>query len=203
MTEIDRLLEQVRRDVEQNGKSGAETVFLTNVQLHFPKEVLETTPTCDMDGAICDVSWFFKCAKEGKKVPCGNPDTSFWHKFFGPKAAPYGDTWDLKALKAHFMDPDTRRGVLINYADSMNPACVLCYQFHCSDYGVLDCFATMRSSDVANVLGQDLFMTKLILDEVSKMVGLIPGSITLNIGNAHVYYNDLEFTEEFTLEYGY
>ena len=61
----------------------------------------------------------------------------------------------------------------------------------------------MRSSDVANVLSQDLFMTKLILDEVSRMVGFTPGSITLNIGNAHVRYGDLEFTEEFTLDYGY
>lgn len=202
MTEIDRLLEQVQRDVELKGKSGSEAVFLTDVQLRFSSETLEVAPTCDVEGAICDVSWFFKCAKEGKVVPCGNPDTSFWHKFFGEKAHPYGHTWDIDALKTHFIDPDTRRGVLINHSDSACPPCVLCYQFHCSEYGVLDCIATLRSSDVANVLAQDLFMTKLILDEISKMTGFIPGAITFNIGNAHVYYNDLQFTEEFILDYG-
>ena len=202
MKEIDRLLEIVQRDVELHGTSGASTVFLTNVQFNVPRESFDAPSTCDVEGAICDVSWFFKCAKEGEVVPCGNPDISFWKKFFGNEAVPYGATWDLDAIKMHLEDPDSRRAVLYNHTDSVNPPCVISYQFQCVKYKVLDCTVNLRSSDVVNVLAQDLFMTGIILEEVSKMVGFEPGNITANLGNAHVYYPDLQFTEEFDIDYG-
>ena len=202
MTEIDRLLEKVQRDVELQGRSGAQTVFLTDVQITIPKEDLVAPSTCDVEGAICDVSWFFKCAREQQIVPCGNPDASFWIKFFGKDAKPYGSTWDLDALKLFFEDEDTRKGILVNYGDPLNPPCVLNYQFQCSDYKVLDCTANLRSSDVVNVLAQDIFMTLLILESISKMLGFEPGKLTLNLGNAHVYYNDLQYTEEFDIDFG-
>lgn len=202
MTEIDRLLEKVQRDVETYGKSGATTVFMTDVQLKIPRGNLEAPSSCDVEGAICDVSWFFKCAREQEVVPCGNPDASFWVKNFGKDAEPYGSTWDLDALKLVFEDEDTRKGILVNNLSSLNPPCVLSYQFQCSDYKVLDCTATLRSSDVANVLAQDVFMTTLILEQISKMTGFEPGGLTLNLGNAHIYYKDLQYTEEFVIDYG-
>ena len=202
MTEIDRLLEQVQRDVELHGKSGATTVFTTDLQIVIPRGETNAPSACDVEGAICDVSWFFKCAREQKAVPCGNPDTSFWIKFFGPDAEPYGSTWDLSALKLFFEDEDTRKGVLVNYSNPLNPPCVLNYQFQCVEYRVLDCTVNLRSSDVVNVLPQDIFMTMLILEEISKMLGFDPGSLTFNLGNAHVYYNDLQYTEEFLIDYG-
>ena len=202
MTRIDSVLEQVQKDVELKGKCGAAAVFLTNIQFTIPREDFASPISCDVEGAICDVSWFFKCAKARMVVPCGNPDGSFWIKRFGKEALPYGSAWNLPELKEQLEDPDTRRAILLNYARPEQPPCVTGYQFQCVEYGVLDCTATLRSSDVAKVLAQDVFMTKLILDEVSKMTGFEPGSITFNLGNAHVYYEDLTYTEEFTIDMG-
>ena len=202
MTRIDSVLEKVQKDVELHGRSGAEAVFLTNVQFAIPREDFESPMSCDIQGAICDVSWFFKCARARMIVPCGNPDSSFFIKFFGKKALPYGSTWNLVELQEHLTDPDTRRAVMLNHSGPEQPACVTSYQFQCLDYGILDCTATLRSSDVAKVLAQDVFMTKLILDEISSLTGFESGGVTFNLGNAHVYYEDLEFTEEYTIDYG-
>jgi hypothetical protein len=202
MTRIDSVLEQVQKDVEARGRSGAQAVFLTDVRFTIPRDYFESDITCDIEGAICDVSWFFKCAKARMIVPCGNPDTSFFIKFFGKDVRPYGSTWDLSSILDHLRDPDTRRAVLLNYSNPEVPSCVTGYQFQCSDYGVLDCTVTMRSSDVAKVLAQDVFMTKLILNEISKLAGYKSGSLTVNIGNAHVYYEDLQYSEEYTIDYG-
>lgn len=202
MKRIDRILENVQKEVELYGKSGADNVFKTNVQFTISREDFDAPASCDVEGAICDVSWFFKCAKERMIVPCGNPDTSFFIKFFGKDFVPYGSSWHLPGLLDHLKDPDTRRAVLLNSAGSEQPACVTGYQFLCSDYGVLDCIVTMRSSDVVNVLAQDLFMSGLILKEICSLSGYEPGSLTLNLGNAHVYYRDLQFTEEFLIDFG-
>jgi len=202
MNRIDLVLEQIQQAVELTGKSGAQSVFLTNVQFTIPSQDFDTQMSCDVEGAICDVSWFFKCAKERMIVPCGNPDASFFIRFFGKEAIPYGNTWNLVELKEHLKDPDTRRAILMNHAHPEEPACVTGYQFQCVNYGSLDCTATLRSSDVAKVLAQDVFMTKLILDEVCAITGYKPGNITFNLGNAHVYYQDLQYPEEFTIDYG-
>ena len=202
MSRIDSVLEQVQKDIELRGKSGAQAVFLTNVQFTIPREDFASQMSCDVEGAICDVSWFFKCAKARMTLQCGNPDTSFFIRFFGKNVQPYGNTWNLSSLLEHLSDPDTRRAVLLNHSNPEQPACVTGYQFQCSEYGVLDCTVTMRSSDVAKVLAQDLFMSKLILDEISELTGFESGSVTVNIGNAHVYYEDLSYTEEFTIDYG-
>lgn len=202
MKTIDRLLEEVQRDVETYGKSGAHTVFLTNLQFVISKNDFDAPSTCDVEGAICDVSWFFKCARERAEVPCGNPDISFWLKYFGPDAKPYGASWDLVAIKRLLEDTDSRQAVLCNLVDSHETPCVLSYQFQCERYGELDCTVTLRSSDVAKVLAQDVFMSGIILEEISEMVGMTPGNLTFNLGNAHVYYQDLEFSEENTIEFG-
>jgi hypothetical protein len=202
MSRIDSVLEDVQKNVELHGRSGAEAVFLTNVQFTIPREDFDSPMSCDIQGAICDVSWFFKCAKARSVMPCGNPDASFFIKFFGKKTLPYGPTWNLTELKEHLTNPDTRRAVMLNHAGAEYPACVIGYQFQCLDYGVLDCTATLRSSDVAKVLAQDVFMTKLILDEISSLTGFESGNVTFNLGNAHVYYEDLEYSEEYTIDFG-
>ena len=78
----------------------------------------------------------------------------------------------------------------------------MCYHFQEVEYGKLDCTVTLRSSDVAKVLAGDVFMSGLIQEQVAEMVGMESGDLTFNISNAHVYYNDLEYTEEFTIDYG-
>ena len=203
MKTIDRILENVQREVELYGKSGGDSVFLTNMQITIPREQFEEPMACDVEGAICDVSWFFKCAKERRIVPCGNPDTSFFTKFFGENTHPYGATWNVEALKDNLTNTKGwRRGLLLNHQDPYRPPCIVSYQFQEVQHKVLDCTVTVRSSDVAKVLPTDVFMCGLILEEVATMVEMDPGSLTFNIANAHVYYEDLEYNEEYTIDYG-
>lgn len=203
MKTIDRILENVQREVELYGKSGADCVFLTDMQVTIPRENFEEPSTCDVEGAICDVSWFFKCSKERMIVPCGNPDTSFFTKTFGDNVLPYGATWNLEALKDNLTNiKGWRRAILFNHQDPYRSPCIVSYHFQETSHRVLDCTVTVRSSDVAKILPTDVFMCGLILEQISEMVEMEPGKLTLNIANAHVYYEDLEYTEEFTIDYG-
>jgi thymidylate synthase len=68
------------------------------------------------------------------------------------------------------------------------------------DHDRLNVTVTMRSSDVAKVLPQDVAMTWFLLRDVAQMSNLDRGKMTFNIGNAHVYYEDCEWQEEFTID---
>ena len=203
MNKIDRTLEDIQRQIELYGKSGSECVFLTNIQFTIKAEDFTVPSGCDGDSCICDVSWFFKCAKARMIVPCGYPDSSFFIKKFGSDVLPYGANWNIEALVDNLKNEQSnRRGILLNHQDPYNPPCVVCYHFQEVKYGKLDCTVTMRSSDVAKVLPGDVFISGIILEQVAEMVGMETGDLVFNISNAHVYYEDLEYTEEFTIDYG-
>lgn len=203
MNKIDRTLEDIQRQIELYGKSGAECVYKTNIQFTIPAEDFVAPAGCDEDSCICDVSWFFKCAKAHMVVPNGNPDFSFFIQKFGRDVIPYGVNWNVEALLDNLKnEKSNRRGMLVNHQDPYNPPCVVCYHFQEVEYGKLDCTVTIRSSDVAKVLAGDVFISGLIQEQVAEMVGLESGDLTFNISNAHVFYPDLEYTEEFTIDYG-
>ena len=203
MPKINNILENTRKEVELYGASGAESVFLTNLRLEFKSKDLDCPEDADLRGAITDFDWFVLCEKAGCVVPHPSPDESFWIKFFGEQALPYGQAWNFKALKDTLQNPAKhRRGVLYNPRSYDSPPCILTYQFHVERYSTLDVTVTMRSSDVAKVLSQDVLMSWLLLCHVAKLVGLEPGDMVFNIANAHIYWEDTEFQEEFTFDDG-
>ncbi len=64
----------------------------------------------------------------------------------------------------------------------------------------MDVTVSMRSSDVKKVLPQDLLMTWFLLKHIANDNFVDMGSITFNISNAHVYYEDCEWQEENTID---
>ena len=149
------------------------------------------------------MAWFFACARKGLIVPCPNPDRSFWVKFFGKDAIPYGPTWNInKVLDALKDESKARRAILCNGIFGESPPCVLSYQFQQLTYGQLDLTVSMRSSDVANVLAQDVLMSRVILENFAEPLDLEPGKMTFCLGNAHVFYKDMMYAEEFAVDYG-
>ena len=60
----------------------------------------------------------------------------------------------------------------------------------------------LRQVTIVKVLPQDVYMTRLILEYVCSLVDLEPGKMTFNLANAHVFYEDLEYQEEFAIDYG-
>lgn len=203
MQRIDRIFEDLQKQIELYGKSGLESIFIDNLQFSIESCDYEVPLGCDVQGGIADVAWFFQCAENRCVVPHPSPAESFWIRFFGKDAVPYGPTWNLNALADNLKEESSsRRCVLSNYNDPYNPPCVIGYQFQSLDYGTLDCTITLRSSDIAKVLPQDVFMTDLILAQICRMTGFEPGKMTFNLANAHVFYQDLEYQEEFTIDYG-
>lgn len=203
MDRIDRILENIRKEVELTGRSGADCVFKDNLQFSIEAKDSIAPLDCDVEGAIADVAWFLKCAKARMVIPHPNPDGSFWLRIFGRNARPYGETWNLEDLKENLASDEAwRRAMLFNYQDPKNPPCVTCYQFQSVTYGTLDCTVSIRSSDVAKILAQDVFMTKLILDYICGTTDYTRGKMTFNLTNAHVYYEDMEWPEENTIDFG-
>jgi hypothetical protein len=203
MNRIDYILEDVQKVVELYGRSGYDTVFKDNLQFSIDRADFVAPLAANAKEAAADVAWFIKCAHAGRVLSHPDPDNSFWVRVWGEDAMPYGSTWNLHCLKEMLDDHRMwRRAVLYNHRDPVNPPCITCYQFQQIDFNTLDCTVTLRSSDVVKVLPQDVYMTGLILKYVSSLVDLEPGKMTFNLGNAHVFYEDLEYQEEFTIDYG-
>ena len=202
MNRTDIILDDVQREVELAGRSHADCVYLNDISFTIERNSYAVPTNADSPGAALDVGWFFAAAERGMIIPHPAPDQSFWLRKFGRDAYPYGYNWNLPYLLENIHYPDSwRRCVLYNPMIADEPPCVLCYQFHPNgDY--LDITATMRSSDVYGILPQDVTMTDLILKRIAEPAGLRPGALTFNIGNAHAYYSDMEYVEEFTLDWG-
>ena len=198
---IDYALENLVKEVELYGRSGGDSIFLTNVTLTVKDEDFEVPFTADLDGAYVDFDWFLRCAKARREEPHPSPDKSFWLRTFGEKAVPYGACWNLSALKDNLSKPERwRKCLLFNSRSSEDPSCVTSYQFLQHEHHILDVIVTMRSSDVYGVLPQDLLMTWFLLKHVCEENGLRRGSITLNLANAHVFYENCMWQEEFTID---
>jgi hypothetical protein len=202
MNTTDRILDTVQRKVELDGRSHADCVYLNDLSFTIERDEYEVPSEADLMGATVDVSWFFMSADAHQVVPHPVPDRSVWLRLFGSDAIPYGHTWNLDQLIDNLNSPEAwRRGVLFNPCVTEAPPCVTCYQFH-PDNDWLHSTTTLRSSDVYKVLPQDVTMTNLILGEIALQLGLKPGRMTFNLGNAHAFYEDMEYVEEYTLDWG-
>lgn len=200
MNEVTKAIDSVRASVERVGKSGRDTVYLDNVSFRVSATRLEVPQGADEQAAREDFNWFLQCEDLGEVVPHPNPEGSWWLKQFGKDAPPYGHTWNLGRV---FGDLTTlgseRRAVLFNPRQP-HPACILCYQFQVIEHTTggphLDVTVTMRSSDIVNCLPQDVLMTEFLLNHVAEQVEMIPGRMTFNIANAHIYWDDLDIWDE-------
>jgi len=200
-SKIDKVLDDIRKSIELYGRSGWETIYKDNVVFTLPGGEFEPPIDSDIDGAVVDFDWFLKCAKDGCGKPHPSPEKSFWMRFWGKSAEPYGRSWNFNSLYKALEDPAAyRRAVLYNPTSSSEPPCIQCYHFQQLDHNTLDITVMMRSSDVAKVLPQDVLMTWFLQKYVSEQVGLQRGKMTFFISNAHIFYEDLEFPEEHSID---
>jgi len=204
MKKIDNILENIQKEVEICGRSGSDRIFKDNLQFSISPEDYDTPSLADEEAGIGDVAWFFTCARKGLIVPCPNPDRSFWIKHFGSNAIPYGPGWNIDRLIENLKtDGKERRAVLCNGSFGDTPPCIISYQLQNLTYNQLDLTVNMRSSDVANVLPQDVFMSGVILENIADSVELEVGKMTFILANAHVKYRDTLYSEEFSMDTGY
>ena len=196
---ISGIIDSVVSSVERVGKSGRDTVYLDNVSFRIDTHCVDVPYGSDLKAAEADFEWFLDCEDCDGPLP-RPPMGSWWVGMFGEDAVPYGASWDLFAVYDALSREDTnRRAILYNPVDP-HPACILCYQFQPIDHRVggqhLDMTVTMRSSDIVNCLPQDVLMSQLLLHYVARVMDMVPGWITFNIANAHIYWEDVEVVDE-------
>ena len=200
MNTIDKILDNLVKEVEIYGRSAADCIYLPNLSFTIKDDQFEVPIDADMDGAVVDFDWFMKAADKGYDISHPSPDKSFFLRHFGDDTYAYGSSWNFRELRDNIAKPENwRRCVLFNPRLAPAP-CVICYQFLQHEHRTLDVIVTMRSSDVKKVLPQDVLMTWFLLKHVAKDNYLDRGSMTFNIANAHVYYEDCEWQEEFTVD---
>lgn len=201
MKTIDKILDDLVKNVEVHGQSGGSSIYLNNITFTVQDEDFDVPYNSDLDGAVVDFDWFIRCSQPGHEIPHPSPDKSFWLRTFGEDAQPYGVTWNFLALRDHLQKPgEWRKCMLFNPRSSENPPCILSYQFLQNRHRTLDVVVSMRSSDVGKILPQDFLMTWLLLKYVCDENGFDRGSITFNIGNAHIYWEDCVWQEEFDID---
>ncbi len=102
----------------------------------------------------------------------------------------------LKGLEAK---PDSRKHVISLWDPSSNAKqvpCVLSYQFHVIN-GTLEMTWTQRSADVMIGLASDMFSAWLFNQLIARTVGLEPGRVYMNIGDAHVYREHITLAKKY------
>ena len=201
--DITAIIENIQKSVEKVGKSGRDTVYLDNVSFRIDARRIDTPYGADRRAAEADFGWFLDCEDCDGMLP-RPPVGSWWVNTFGEDAVPYGSSWDLLSVYDALSSEDSHRRAILYNPDRPHPACIICYQFQPVDHRVggvhLDMTVTMRSSDVVNCLPQDVLMSQLLLHYVADIMDMVPGWITFNIANAHIYWEDVEVADEFDID---
>jgi len=197
MESIDNRLENLRREIEIYGKTGHNTVFLTNVLVSFDTRNFDIPSEANHMAAMIDFEWFLECSANGRVTAHPNPKKSFWIQKFGENAEPYGYRWNIPKLCEKLERVETeRQAILYNGCGQDNPPCISNYHFQRTEPGRLDVAVLMRSSDVVNVLAQDVTMSWLLLKHIAKKLDVRTGKMNFYLSNAHVYLEDANWPVE-------
>jgi dihydrofolate reductase / thymidylate synthase len=99
-------------------------------------------------------------------------------------------------------DPHSRRIIFSywnpNFIDKVPlPPCHILYMFNVNDKNELSCSFTQRSNDFALAGNFNICSASILVFILCKVCNLKPGKIIHNIGNIHLYKNQLEYVNNF------
>ena len=95
--------------------------------------------------------------------------------------------------------PDSRKHIISLWDPSSKAKqvpCVLSYQWNVEN-GKLNMIWTQRSADVMVGLASDMFSAWLLNQVIAVSSDLEPGTVTMNIGDAHIYEAHLDKVQEY------
>ena len=95
--------------------------------------------------------------------------------------------------------PDSRKHIISLWDPSSKAKqvpCVLSYQWNVEN-GKLNLVWTQRSADVMVGLASDMFSAWLLNQVIAVSADLEPGTVTMNIGDAHIYEEHLAQVDEY------
>lgn len=97
-------------------------------------------------------------------------------------------------------NPTSRRLVISlwepnHFEDATLPPCLYGYQFYVED-DELSCIATQRSSDIVVAGGWNIAFSSLFLVLIASVTNLKPKNLIWNVGDIHIYENNIEAANE-------
>lgn len=130
---------------------------------------------------------------------------NYWEKWAdkdGKLELDYGNAWlengQVDHLKHCLANNRTDRRMLINawrperLADLSLPCCHYGYQFYVRGDKYLDMLWMQRSVDMMVGLPSDIFFAQLWLTAIANEFCLIPGNVTMSLGDCHIYKDHVD-----------
>lgn len=138
---------------------------------------------------------------------------NYWDKFAAPDGSlvlDYGTQWlDFNGVNQLAMlieglqhDPYGRRHIINSWrpdrlADLTLPCCHFLYQFYVTHNNRLDMIWYQRSADMMIGVPSDVILAALLVLLISQEANLLPGEITMVLGDCHIYEEHVKGTQEY------
>lgn len=214
---LDLMRHILNKGVEKTDRTGTGTLSVFGYQMRFDLSEgfpLVTTKKCHLRSIIHELLWFLKGDTNIKYLKAENVKIwDDWADENGDLGPIYGAQWrswptaDGKTIDqiAQIItqlktNPDSRR-LLVNawnvgMIDKMAlPPCHCLFQFYVAQ-GKLSCQLYQRSADVFLGVPFNIASYALLTSMIAQVTGLQVGDFVHTLGDAHLYLNHLEQTQE-------
>lgn len=214
---LDLMRHILNKGVEKTDRTGTGTMSVFGYQMRFDLSQgfpLVTTKKCHLRSIIHELLWFLKGDTNIKYLKEEN--VRIWDEWAdenGDLGPVYGAQWRswptadgntidqiAQVVSQLKMNPDSRR-LLVNswnvgLIDKMAlPPCHCLFQFYVAQ-GKLSCQLYQRSADVFLGVPFNIASYALLTSMIAQVVGLEVGEFVHTLGDAHLYLNHLEQTQE-------
>ncbi len=212
------LMRHVREHgVRKEDRTGTGTLSVFGYQMRFDLQrgfPLVTTKKLHLRSIIHELLWFLKGETNIRYLK--ENGVSIWDEWAdaeGNLGPVYGSQWrSWPAADGHKIDqisqvieqiktnPDSRRLIVSawNVGEIENmalPPCHAFFQFYVAD-GCLSCQLYQRSADIFLGVPFNIASYALLTLMIAQVTGLQPGNFVHTLGDAHLYLNHLEQTDE-------
>jgi len=212
------LMRHVREHgIKKEDRTGTGTISVFGYQMRFDLQQgfpLVTTKKCHLRSIIHELLWFLKGDTNISYLK--ENGVSIWDEWAdenGNLGPVYGSQWrSWPAADGRTIDqisqvvdqikntPDSRRLIVsawnVGEIDNMAlPPCHAFFQFYVAD-GKLSCQLYQRSADIFLGVPFNIASYALLTMMMAQVSGLKPGDFVHTLGDAHLYLNHLEQTDE-------
>lgn len=212
------LMRHVRdHGVRKEDRTGTGTLSVFGYQMRFDLQrgfPLVTTKKCHLRSIIHELLWFLKGETNIRYLK--DNGVSIWDEWAdddGNLGPVYGSQWrSWPAADGRKIDqisdvidqikrnPDSRRLIVsawnVGEIDNMAlPPCHAFFQFYVAD-GRLSCQLYQRSADIFLGVPFNIASYALLTIMIAQVTDLLPGDFVHTLGDAHLYLNHLEQTDE-------
>lgn len=216
-SEYKKLIKRVLKGNVRKGRNG-QTISIVGEQIKFDDLMYDHFPVITgrkmfIKGIVGELAAFLKGPKTVADFEAqGCNYWNLWTNEDGSLNVDYGNKWrdfhgtdQIKVLIDGLKNNPYGRRHIIQSWDPSNldnlslPCCHYCYQFYVDNKKQLHLIWIQRSVDVMVGLPSDAVLAALLLLLVGRSVGMQPGTITMQLGDVHIYSDHIKKTPQYLL----